>query len=745
MLSFKRIVWPPCTLLVTLGLAVALTGRAAGQASDEVAMAGGPARAAVEAGQIVRLAETGRFDELLLRLEADFGRRFQSDPATATLIADLRRRRENQAKDRARRDEAFQSKLAAMRQALADGDLDGALVLAIESHGLCDEPEALFAQPVLIDVVAGAKAQAEAAEKSHDWVESSSIYRLLNLLYEEQGGFEEPLERVSTHIQMLGLYAPAALEALYDARDRRLGREAEADLDTPPPSDDWTVRLKGVDRTMLDEAMRWAATRHVDRGGYGPMLLGSLARLRVLTETRGLEQAFPKMGDPVRLAAFRDHLDRARATVEAGEIDRIEAATVIDGLLAKSAATLELPEAVVLYEAGEGAMATLDDFSGIIWPEELESFSRSTRGAFFGVGVQISRRDGRLVVVSPLENTPAQRAGIKSQDILATVNGQSTEAWTLNRAVNEITGPEGSEVALGIERGADTLEFVLKRARIEIESIRGWEHRLRADGGGWDYWIDRDAGIGYVRLSQFIPQTASDLDAAVAQMQQDRPIRGLILDLRFNPGGRLDASIEVADRFIAEGPIVSTVDGDGTRTSTERARRFRTYEDFPLIVLVNQGSASASEIVAGAVQDYGRAMIVGTRSFGKGSVQDLFDLAGRRARLKLTRQYYVLPLGRIIHRKKNARRWGIEPDLIVDVSTEQVAESLQLRQDADILRDGEAGAGAGDEPVTADRILQSGADPQLDACLIILRARQLAERMAAAGAGGVDPQARLEK
>lgn len=715
-----------------------------------------PALAAIEADQINRLAETGRFDELLRRLEAEY-QDVAPDKRTASLLADLRRQQTNAEAYRAEQAEAFKLKLEEMAAALEADDLDEALILAIEAHGLSEQPQTLFAQPVLIDVVAKAKAGAEAAEERHDWVESSSIYRLLNLLYEEQDGFADDLDRVSLHIQMLGLYAPDELDALYDARDKRLGRDDD-EADAPPTErEDWDTRLKGVQRKMLFEALRWSSSRHVDRGGYKPMLLGACDRLRLLTETQGLEKAFPAMADANKVKAFRDHLDRASVAVQdpGTDADRIYAEAAIDGILSVNEATLKLPERVIIYELGEGAMGTLDDFTSIIWPHELDTFSRSTQGAFFGVGIQISRRDGRLVVVSPLENTPAQRAGIKSGDIIALVNGKPTNSWTLNRAVNQITGPEGSDVTLGIERGAEKLEFVLTRARIEIESIRGWEHRPASEGGGWDYWLDRDAGIGYVRLSQFIPQTAGDLDAAVAAMQNDRPVRGLILDLRFNPGGRLDASIDVVDRFIAEGPIVSTVDGD--KTNTERARRFRTYEDFPVVVLINQGSASASEIVAGALQDYGRAMIVGTRSFGKGSVQDLFELANHRARLKLTRQYYMLPLGRIIHRKKDAKKWGIEPDLVVTMTTDQVAESLRIRQEADILRDGPddapalppvPDAGEGDEgeapasPAKPADILEQGVDPQLEAAMIVLKARQLADQLVDAEQD--EPQARLD-
>jgi len=754
-------------LLLAVGLAIGLiTPTAAAQRQPESDAAAEAVIASAEASQLTRLAESGRFADLLARLRADFAD-VEPDSQTGELIAALQRYDEHRAAYLQQRRQTIQTRFEEARAALEKQQLEEALVALIEAHGLAEEPQTIFAEPVVIDTVAQARAAAAAAAKQHNWVESSGIYRLLDLLYEEEGSYQDQLRQVAQHIRILGLYAPQVLESLYEARAKRLAAEAEQDADADPDDeageDDaegvadplaerpqiehehWSKRLEGVDQPMLEQALLWSARKHVDRGGYTPMMLGAVEGLITLLETEGLEQTFPGLADAEKVRTFRQHLDRTAAQLKNPEqqIDRLQAEAIIDRVIAVNDATVELPETVLIYEMGEGAMARLDDFTGIIWPEDLETFSRSTQGAFFGVGIQISRRDGRLVVVSPLENAPAQRAGIKAGDIIATVDGVKTDAWSLNRAVAEITGPEGTEVVLGIERGAQTLEVTIERAKIEIESIRGWEHRPLAEGGGWDYWIDRDAGIGYVRLSQFIPQTADDLDAAIARMQQQRDIRGLILDLRFNPGGLLDASIDIADRFIDEGPIVSTVDGLGNKTHTERARRFRTYEQFPLIVLINEGSASASEIVAGALQDYGRAMIIGSRSFGKGSVQDLFGLSNHKARLKLTRQYYMLPLGRIIHRKDGAKRWGIEPDLTVRMTTEQVAEALELRQDADILRDQRDPAAEGDDaPATADDILAEGVDPQLETALLILKTRQLADRLAARDDDGA--QALLE-
>ncbi len=445
--------------------------------------------------------------------------------------------------------------------------------------------------------------------------------------------------------------------------------------------------------------------------------------------TDALADTFPSFKNEKAVAEFRDFLDNLRNQLKAPnqEIGFLRAATIIDQIMHKNEQTLDLPDRVLIYEMAEGATSTLDKFSSVIWPEEKQNFNRSTQGKFYGVGIRISREDGRLTVESPLPGTPAYRAGIQADDVIAKVDGKDTSAWSLNKAVRHITGPEGTIVTLGIERRGqpELIEYDIRRAEIEIKSILGWQH---TENGGWNYFIDPQDHIGYVRLTQFIPQSVNDLDDAVNQMQQNGPINGLILDLRFNPGGLLSSAVDVADRFISEGPIVFTVDGDGHRTDERRAKRHRTYQPFPVVVAVNQGSASASEIVTGALQDYGRAVVVGTRSFGKGSVQDLFPLDNYKAYFKLTTQHYMLPLGRIIHRMPHSKTWGIEPDLKVKMTNEQVADAIDFRREVDVIRPADA-AGQKAQP-KADEILSKGMDPQLEAALLVLKTRLAAEHIA---------------
>lgn len=668
-----------------------------------IAPAPHPANAATANADLDMLAEHGRFDELLSCLNA--ATPTDQDGTVLSLIDDLKRFQKNDAQRNQKRREAFDEAMAELEEYAAAHESEKALIAAVKSHGLADDPEALLHDPRVVELINDTLTKAEQAKADDNWLEALALYRALDLLFEASNKYQGEVDQAAKHIRVLQLYAPNKLESLYEARAKLRGDKDTTDSTVKLETENWQSRLKDIRKSMLRQTIRYAARKHVSRQGLTPLIQGAVDSLIVMLDTKGLEESFPAFNKPADVAQFRDYLARLSASLQepGKKINVIEAGTIIDRVMKTNEDTLNLPEEVIVHEMAEGLTGTLDDFSSVIWPQERESFSRSTQGNFSGIGVQISRRDGRLLVVSPLENTPAMRAGLKAGDIIALVEGVNTDSWSLNRAVQEITGPRGTQVKLSIERPGETslIEYAITRDKIEIESIRGWTHKPE---GGWDYWIDPDHRIGYIRLSQFIPQTADDLDAAIEQMQEDGPINGLILDLRFNPGGLLSSAIDICDRFIIEGPIVSTVDGNGHHSTPNKAHRFSTYPNFPMTVLINQGSASASEIVSGALQDYQRATIVGSRSFGKGSVQDLFPLTGNGAAyLKLTTQYYMLPLKRIIHRKPNATEWGIEPDLEVVMTARQVADALQLRQEADIIRDGVS-------PILADETMPWAAE-----------------------------------
>jgi carboxyl-terminal processing protease len=290
-----------------------------------------------------------------------------------------------------------------------------------------------------------------------------------------------------------------------------------------------------------------------------------------------------------------------------------------------------------------GMLSTLDPHSAYMTPDMYKEMQVETKGEFGGVGIQIGVKENRLAVIAPIEGTPAYRAGIKPGDFITKVNDETTKDLTLMDAVQKMRGPKGSKVNLTIQRDGtpDPLQFTLVRDTIKIESVKSKV-------------LDN---IGYVRLTQFQESTGRDLSKVLKQFREQK-LQSTILDLRNNPGGLLTASVEVSEQFLPAGKLVVYTKGRESKKDEWIAKGKDQMDDSPMIILINEGSASASEIVAGALQDYGRAVIVGTTSFGKGSVQTILPL-GDGSGLRLTTAKYYTPKGRSI------QSTGITPDIVV--------------------------------------------------------------------------------
>ena len=315
-----------------------------------------------------------------------------------------------------------------------------------------------------------------------------------------------------------------------------------------------------------------------------------------------------------------------------------------------------IDETQLMDSAIRGMVSGLDRHSEFLDAEEYRDIRNSTSGRYSGVGLEVSTQDGAILVIAPIDDTPAQRAGIESGDEIIEINGASVRNDGLNEAIRKMRGHAGTAVTIKVRRENydDPLTFQLTRQKIQIASVR---HEVL------------QPSYGYARLSQFNESTADELSRAIDKMtdtvqeQTGAMLTGLILDLRNNPGGILDSAVEVSDLFLDEGIIV-TADG---RTPESRFRHDAETGDImdggAVVVLVNGGSASASEIVAGALQDHGRALIIGTTTFGKGLVQTVMPLSKGRA-IKLTTSYYYTPSGDSIHET------GIAPDIVVEGSRE---------------------------------------------------------------------------
>ncbi len=297
----------------------------------------------------------------------------------------------------------------------------------------------------------------------------------------------------------------------------------------------------------------------------------------------------------------------------------------------------------LIYGAIKGMIESLDPHSSFMTKEEHKELMMETRGSFMGIGIEITIRDRVLTVVSPIEGTPAYIAGVKAGDKIVRIEGKSTKDMTMLEAVKMIRGPKGTKVNLTIIRNETEkpLEYSITRDVIPLRSVR--HHLLKPD-------------IGYVRISNFQSQTDKDLLSALEKLEKNRKLRGLILDLRNNPGGLLSQAIKVSDIFLNEGVIVSTKGRNTLQDIEATARKNKKSINYPIIILVNSGSASAAEIVAGALQDNKRALILGTRTFGKGSVQTILPLSDGSG-LRLTTARYYTPSG------KSIQSSGIMPDI----------------------------------------------------------------------------------
>jgi len=319
-----------------------------------------------------------------------------------------------------------------------------------------------------------------------------------------------------------------------------------------------------------------------------------------------------------------------------------------------------------LIEAAiNGMLTSLDPHSSYLNMDNFEEMQVDTRGEFGGLGIEVTMEDGFVKVIAPIYDTPAEKAGLQPGDFITHIDGTAIRGMTLNDAVEMMRGKVNTDIVLTIIRKGEQAPFdvTLTRAVIKIQSVRA----------------EPKDDIGYIRITKFNEQTASGLQRAIADMREEigPEIKGLVIDLRNNPGGLLDQAISVSDAFLDKGEIVSTRPRDTENTERYNARSGDLSEGLPIVVLINDGSASASEIVAGALQDHRRAVIMGTRSFGKGSVQTILPMPGNVA-LRLTTARYYTPSG------KSIQEVGIVPDIIVPQARVESIEADTRRSEASL-------------------------------------------------------------
>ena len=321
------------------------------------------------------------------------------------------------------------------------------------------------------------------------------------------------------------------------------------------------------------------------------------------------------------------------------------------------------------YVAIETMVASLNDvYTKFLDPKEYKEETSSIEGSLKGIGVQIGVRDGKLLIIAPIEDTPGEKAGLQAEDEILEINGESTKGLSVDKAADKIRGEEGTQVKLLIKRkDVPNKVYTITRAKIELKSVSTKTPK----------YAKLDDNVGYIRLSSFISRNAADEFEKALKENSNK--KGIIVDLRSNPGGLLTNAIYIADMFLDGGVIVSTVDRDGYK-ETQRATHQTVSKKQPLVILIDGGSASASEILSGALKDNERAIIVGKKSFGKGLVQEINRLPDGSA-MHITIQKYLTPNGTDINKK------GIVPDYVVDITPEDVKNKKdpQLQKANDVL------------------------------------------------------------
>lgn len=349
----------------------------------------------------------------------------------------------------------------------------------------------------------------------------------------------------------------------------------------------------------------------------------------------------------------------------------------------------------LIYGAIDGMLATLDPHSSFMDPETYKEMQTDTKGEFGGLGIEISIREDVLTIISPIEDTPADRAGLLAGDQIVRIDNQFTKELGIMEAVKLLRGPKGSEVTVTIVRDAfdRPRAFKIIREIIKIESVKS---RTLEDG------------YGYIRLSQFQENSDDDLGVALRKLRAENggKLKGLVLDMRNNPGGLLDQAVKVSDRFLTDGLIVYTEGRDEGSAMQFVARKENTEPEYPLVILINGGSASAAEIVAGALKDHRRAILLGTRSFGKGSVQTIIPLEDNSG-LRLTTARYFTPAGTSI------QALGIEPDIVVNAGQVQEKSGDNHYREKDLdnhFSNGDAEKESGDKENAKFRLLEKDRD-----------------------------------
>jgi carboxyl-terminal processing protease len=603
----------------------------------------------------IKLIEAGEFDQAAKAVESvetknDMIRR---------VSAWLEEYQQEQATRRTANREDLDKYIGYAKQRHERKEYSAALGWALAGADVAEDRDAYIRSSWLRELMTDSLAEAEKMREEHEWRDAWHIYYRVAQLYENDSRYKKLEREMLTHLRL----------------DVMFGEDSN-----------WQEGLKDVRWSDAETAFEYIDRLYVRQADFKAIAQAALEHMLILTESQTARTQFARLGDPIDRESFRSRLQELLTQVKAEPAyPRKDAVKVFRRVLQINDETVQIPKALLISELMRGAFTPLDDYTTMIWPAEAEEFDKHTRGDFIGVGISIIKNaTDEIEVQSPLEDTPAFKAGIRPGDIITKVDGQSLKGFSLTKTVSTITGPRGSSVKLGIRRDGEELEVPLTREIIRIRSVKGIARDVEQPQK-WNHWLDQDMGIGYARLNGFQNNTTEDLYNVITELQA-KGMKGFVLDLRGNPGGLLTSAHEVSSLFLPKNaPVVSTK-GRLPGEDQELGAAFEgagPFPNLPLVVLVDEHSASASEIVSGALRDNHRATVIGQRTFGKFSVQNLIPLGRSSAKLKITTAKYFLPNGDSLHRDDDSKSWGVEPNIDVPLVNKEQWNVYQMRRDAE--------------------------------------------------------------
>ncbi len=571
-------------------------------------------------------------------------------------------------------------------------------------------------------------------------------------VYESQGKW---LDAYITCYSWLGAIEPNNKQ-IADYAEKLIEKASIAASFQDSPCETSKERFQGVKKDIFVWATNFLKANYIDIIDYKQMATAGLKRCQLLGEAMefstgdfrmpliesGVENQKSKVENRKSFATWSAALAAVSAEVEQSPIgfDNDEFVDVFEKVLSLNETTVELPRPILIAQFAEAAFSTLDPYTVIVWPKQMQDFQKMMTNEFTGIGIEITKRKGLLTVASLLPDTPAYNSGLDAGDVIEKVDGVQTKDMTLICAVHKITGAKGTKVTLTIRRAGEeeAKDITITRAKITVPTVRGWR---RTKVGKWRYIIDEQDKIGYIQLTSFSEKTSTDLEKLLRKLEAE-DLKGLILDLRFNSGGLLNSAIAVTDKFLKEGLIVRTEQGFGRGLVFEVAHEKNTHPNYPLVVLVNSGSASASEIVAGALADvkHNRAILAGERTHGKGSVQAIAYYPGRGAQLKYTMAYYHLPSGQKVEnaeamKKQGRKDWGVGPDIEVKLTSNELKKMIEVQRDNNVLVKANHDSTKGELiKHTIEETL--AADPQLAVGLLVVKSKLIEAEVTPRGTGG---------